>query len=31
MPLRQVTPTRTTACIHDDRALESQKLLPVAQ
>jgi peptide/nickel transport system ATP-binding protein/oligopeptide transport system ATP-binding protein len=31
MPLRQVTATRTTACIHDDRALESQKLLPVAQ
>jgi peptide/nickel transport system ATP-binding protein/oligopeptide transport system ATP-binding protein len=30
-PLRQVTPTRTTACRHDDRALESQKLLPVTR
>jgi oligopeptide/dipeptide ABC transporter ATP-binding protein len=28
-PLREVTPSRTTACRHDDRALESQKLLPV--
>jgi peptide/nickel transport system ATP-binding protein/oligopeptide transport system ATP-binding protein len=28
-PLHAVTPTRTTACRHDDRALESQKLLPV--
>jgi oligopeptide/dipeptide ABC transporter ATP-binding protein len=31
MPLRLVTASRATACIHDDRALESQKLLPVPQ